>query len=215
MMNSESWFLNILNIVCGNPTAAVIVLWAIVLAIIVVVIVLVIAVVWQGREFNILKIRIGPKLESKPQEYIVRLLTTETEWYSQAQITMEDARDYIDDASLSPRGFSRNSPESLAYYKCRNRMIAAGKRYRYVAVFTGPTEENRYNMVKDWIKNYDDKNIFVHYYRHIPDPEVPMLNLLIADNKEVLIGLFYHEEAKRTLFIQNHNAINLFCNYFD
>lgn len=146
----------------------------------------------------------------------VKLLTTEKDWYRQATIAMRKAGEHVDDASLTPSLFGRGYPESDEYYALREKIIVEQRiRYRYVAVFSGPTEIHRFNMVRKWIADYGSGNkVFVHYYRSSLNDKVPMLNLLIVDDKEVLIGIFVAGQTEQTLFVQDYSVTNYFRVYF-
>lgn len=147
----------------------------------------------------------------------VRLLTTEREWYREATSAMGKATTSIDDASLTPSLFGRGYQESDQYYALREEIIARRRiRYRYVAVFSSPTEQYRLKMVKKWIKEHGDWNkVFVHYYRSSLNEQVPMLNLLVVDEKKVLIALFDAGQTEQTLFVQDHAVTNYFRVYFE
>ena len=175
----------------------------------------------------------------KSVEYNVRLLVTADQWYQEAIDVMKGAKIEIYDASLTCRFGEGDywSDTAAEYYNCRNAIIRANEvEYKYLAVFTSPKDRPRLIMVKNWKDQFKTKNILIRWYR-MPknsrvdhsgqatqsivqqsnskeEAPVPLLNLLIVDNKEILIGLFYPGESERTLHIVNRSVADLFVKYF-
>lgn len=148
----------------------------------------------------------------------VKIFGSEEEWYDYVSCQISSAKSIIRDASLTQRlEDAIKSDAANNYYNNRRKIIkstscASSKLcYLYVATYSDGKDEERYSMVKEYRKlsgNFKAKAL------EIDKNILAALNIVIIDEKEVIIGLTPPAKRYRSIAIEHPEIVNMFIDYY-
>lgn len=151
----------------------------------------------------------------------IQILHGSNEWYRYVTARMLSARKSIDDSGLTPRfwGLVEDSVMKDNYYTTCEKIIAAGQvRYRHIVMFY---DKGRFERVEKYITQYGAaKNYFAAYYPVNLQKVIPLLSVLIIDNEEVVVGVYYSAyfpggEQDYAFVIRQPDIVRLFADYYN